>query len=238
MEPALKSSIPPFGIWSTAGHNPAPVSYFRALLLLHRTFSQYPLSVRMHVLGRFLTCPFLRLLDLVQPGMRLLDIGSGHGTFARLAAAVGAGPVIGVEPDLRKILDSYREKAVHFVAGFDEAIGGRFDLITMFDVLYRVPVAEWDPLFARIHARLAPGGMLLIKELDPENRAKFAWNRAQEWVSDRFLKLTIGSAFSYESRHEMEARLLRAGFDAVDVREIDAGYPHSHVAYIARTAGA
>ncbi len=209
------------------------ISYLHALLVLHRTFSSYPAGQRVHILGRFLTCPFLRTLQHVPEGGRVLDIGAGHGTFARLAIEAGAREVVAVEPDLRKTLGGFRHPGVSFVAAFDDAVAGSFDLITIFDVLYRMPSCEWDPLFARVHERLSPGGSLLIKEIDPEIRLKFAWNRTQERLWDRCFGLTLGSDFSYETRDQIRARLERAGFTSFATEEIGAGYPHAHVVYVA-----
>lgn len=210
------------------------VSYLQALMVLHQTFSSRTPAARIHILGRFLTCPFLRTLKHVPEGARVLDIGAGHGTFARLAVEAGAACVVAVEPDMRKALAPKLHPSIRVVAAFDAAVRGEFDLVTMFDVLYRVPRSEWDPLFERIHSRLAPGGIILVKELDPEDRMKFAWNRAQEWISDRFLGLTLGEEFSYETGAQLEERLGRAGFASFRAESIDAGYPHSHVVYTAK----
>lgn len=210
------------------------VSYLRALTVLHHTFSSRPPAARGHILGRFLTCPFLRTLQHVPEGGRVLDIGAGHGTFARLAIEAGAAYVVAVEPDLRKSLSPPVHPRVRFVAAFDDAVRGEFDLVTVFDVMYRIPQGGWDAIFERAYARLAPGGVLLIKELDPEDRLKFAWNRAQERLWDRFLGLTLGGAFSYETRAQIEGRFQRAGFVDFRAESIDAGYPHSHVVYTAR----
>lgn len=164
----------------------------------------------------------------------MLDIGSGHGTFARLAVEAGASSVVAVEPDLRKTLAPPVHERVRTVAAFDDAVRGEFDLVTLFDVLYRIPKDGWNALFARAHARLRPGGVILVKELDPDDRLKFAWNRAQERLWDRLFGLTLGDAFSYETAPQLEARLAEAGFTDFRVEPVGAGYPHSHVVYTAR----
>ncbi|HVT45208.1 MAG TPA: class I SAM-dependent methyltransferase [Thermoanaerobaculia bacterium] len=210
-----------------------PIGYFAALRLLHRTFAGYPLRARMHILGRFLTCPFLRTLDVIPPGSRVLDIGAGHGTYARLLVEDGTREVIAVEPDVRKCVLAYRHPAVRFVAGFDSCIRGTFDVVVLYDVIYRIPLSERDELFQSIFDRVRPGGLFVFKDLDPENRPKMLWNRLQEKISDTFFHLTLGRGFHYETRREFEARIRRAGFESISAREIDRGYPHAHIIYTA-----
>jgi SAM-dependent methyltransferase len=211
---------------------PAP-GFFAALALVRRTYARSPASVQAHAVGRFLTCPFLRMLAAVPPGSRLLDLGAGHGTFARLAVGTGAASAVAVEPDVRKLFATYRHPKVRFVAGYAEAVAGIFDVVSIVDVLYRIPLAAWDPLLRLAHARLAPGGLLVIKEIDPEHRLKGLWNRAQEKVAD-LLGMTLGDAFSYETREQIRARLERLGFTGFAAEEIGGGYPHAHILYAAR----
>lgn len=182
------------------------------------------------MLGRFLTCPFLRVLNHLPAESRVLDIGAGHGIFAHLALESGARSVVAVEPDRRKIFLTCPRPGLGVVGGYDDAVAGTFDAITLFDVLYRFPVGEWDGLFRSVRARLAPGGVFLIKDLDPEKRVKQFWNRTQERISDR-IGLTLGEAWSYETRHQIRARLQRAGFDGFEAVEVGAGYPHAHILY-------
>ena len=211
------------------------MSYLQALSLVRRTWSAAPAATRFHVLGRFLTCPFLRVLYHLPPRARVLDLGAGHGIFAHLALESGARSVVAVEPDRRKIFLTYPRPHLNVVGGYDDSVAGTFDAVTLFDVLYRFPVGEWDGLFRSVRARLAPGGVFLIKELDPENRAKQFWNRTQERISDR-IGLTLGEAFSYETRDQIRGRLLSAGFEGFEAVEIGAGYPHAHILYKATSS--
>ena len=208
---------------------------FQALRLLHHTFHHHSPTQRLHILGRFLSAPFLRTLDTVPMGSRVLDIGAGHGTFARLIADARDANVTALEPDLRKTLAAYRHQRVRFVAGFDDAIRGAFDVVVLYDVLYRIPPADRDALFARIHDRVRPGGTFMLKDIDPSRRVKFHWNRLQERLAD-ILGLSLGDQFTNDSIDVMSDRLARAGFTGMQWRRIDFGYPHAHSLYTARRA--
>jgi SAM-dependent methyltransferase len=119
------------------------------------------------------------------------------------------------------------------ITGYDDVIRGTFDVVAIIDVLYKIPIAEWDALLTRALERLPLGGMLLVKEQDPTARIKNSWNRAQEWLATQ-LRLTLGESFSYESPAAFRARLERLGFRDVEARRIDFGYPHAHALYLAR----
>lgn len=204
-----------------------------ALALLRRDFRRAPRRARLHVLGRFLSCPMLRVVAQVPPGARLLDLGGGHGLFAHLALAAGARWAVVVEPDRRKLLPPIVRQGRAAVVGYAAAIGGTFDAVAILDVLYRLPIARWDEVLTAARDRLAPGGVLLVKEIDPTRRVKGAWNRAQEKLAD-LLHLTLGESFSYEAPEAMRARLAALGFARVEVLPIGRGYPHAHVLYVAR----
>lgn len=211
------------------GPAPAP-TLLGGFRLLRRAFRREPLGVRIHVLGRYLTAPFLRLLRILPEGTRLLDLGAGHGAFSFLAARSRSARCVAVEPDLRKVLAAPRQEGVLRVTGYSDCLRGGFDAVAILDVLYRVPVEGWDAILEDARANLRPGGLLLLKEIDPEDRLKGAWNRAQEKVAD-LLGMTLGEAFSYETKSQMEARLARLGFERIEAVPLGAGYPHAHVLY-------
>jgi len=170
----------------------------------------------------------LRVLNALPANASLLDIGAGHGLFAVLAS--GTRRVVAVEPDARKVRPI---DGIAFVIGFDDAIVGTFDAISIIDVLYKIPLDQWDALLTRCLSRLRTGGILIIKEQDPTARFKNAWNAIQERGASA-LGLTLGESFSYEAPSEFIARLQRLGFVSVNAKRIDFGYPHPHVMYTAR----
>jgi 2-polyprenyl-3-methyl-5-hydroxy-6-metoxy-1,4-benzoquinol methylase len=203
----------------------------RALGLVFRAYGRRSAGVRAHTAIRILTCPLQRVAAAIPAGTRrLLEIGAGHGVFSLLARD-RVPFVVGVEPDLRK---AHRVEGVHVVAGFDDAVGGEFDVLALIDVLYTIPHARWDALLTAARARLRPGGTILVKEQDPAARLKNAWNRVQEFVAQKVLRVTMAEAFAYETRETFTARLERLGFTEVRSTRIDRGYPHPHVLYEAR----
>jgi 2-polyprenyl-3-methyl-5-hydroxy-6-metoxy-1,4-benzoquinol methylase len=206
------------------------VGFIRAFIVLHRVYGRRPLRDRVHTLVRFLTCPMLRVLDAVPHSASLLDIGAGHGLFATLAHARDARRVVAVEPDLRKVRPI---AGVELVIGFDDVVTGTFDAISIIDVLYKIPIADWDALLIRCRERLAVDGLIIIKEQDPTARIKNAWNALQERIATA-LHLTLGESFTYESPAAFLARLTRLGFVDARSKRVDFGYPHPHVLYVAK----
>ncbi|HXG59701.1 MAG TPA: class I SAM-dependent methyltransferase [Thermoanaerobaculia bacterium] len=207
--------------------------WFRGLSILRQTFRGFPLGQQIHIYGRYLTAPFMRTLDVIPKGARVLDIGAGHGTYPRLIAEERDARVVAVEPDLRKTLIAFRHPRVRFVAGFDDAIRGTFDVIVVYDVIYRLPPAQRDALFRRIFDRLPSGGLFVLKDLDPSKRLKWMWNRIQETISDAVFHLTIGEGFYIDTPGQIRERMERAGFTRFHMQHVDTGYPHAHIIYTA-----
>ncbi len=206
----------------------------RAMRVLHRAFRRYAPSHRLHILIRFLTCPFLRTIDDVPLGARVLDIGSGHALYGVLLLDGRVSEVVAVDPDVRKSLLPSPSPKIRKIAGYDDAVRGTFDAVVIFDVAYRMPADVRRELFTRVLERLEPGGTFLFKDMDPRHRLKMKWARFQEWISDRLLRITLGSGFLHQSREDVMTMLEEIGFRDVRARAIDRGYVHPHLLYTAR----
>jgi cyclopropane fatty-acyl-phospholipid synthase-like methyltransferase len=209
------------------------IGYVRALRILHRAFGHYPAGHRLHMLVRFFTCPFTRTIDDVPAGARVLDIGAGHGLYARLITEERAREVVAVDPDQRKSFLPSPSPKIRKVAAYDDAIRGSFDTVVMFDTAYRMSLDVQRAVFERAFARLRPGGTFILKEMDATS-FKMRWARFQEWLSDTFLHLTIGSGFFCQSPDELRAMLTAIGFTDFQARAVDRGYLHPHMLFTAR----
>jgi SAM-dependent methyltransferase len=206
----------------------------RALRILHRAFRGYPPKHRIHILIRYLTCPFLRTLDVIPEGSRVLEIGAGHGVYALLIATERAREVIAVDPDLRKMLLPSPSPRIRKVGGFENCIRGTFNAIVFYDTLYLFEVPDRPALFASLFERLKPGGTLVLKDMDPSDRLKTWWAKTQEDLNTRFLHITTGSGFVHQRKEELAALLEAAGFVDFHARSVGRGYPHPHILYTAR----
>lgn len=213
------------------------MSWLDAARFLRRVYRDYPLTHRLHVLVRFVTCPFVRTVCDAPPGGRFLEIGAGHGIYSYLCARDETRAVIAVEPDLRKSVHPEHASGVQWIAGFDECVRGSFDTIVIYDATYRMSIEYRTALYRRVFDRLRPGGTFILKDMDPGHSWKMKWARLQEWLSDTFLKVSIGSGFIYQTRQEVEATLRGIGFEDFRARAIDGGYPHPHIIYSARKPG-
>jgi len=213
---------------------PMSIGPVRALRILHRAFGRYPVRARVHILIRFLTCPFLRAIDDVPRGARVLDIGAGHGLFSVLLAAERVKEIIAVDPDLRKGFLPTPSQKVRKVAGYDESIRGQFGAVVMFDVAYLLRPPIQRALFERVFARLEPGGTFVLKEMDPSRPLKITWARFQERLNESYIHTTEGSGFTILTKDEVVSVLRDVGFADVRYRAIDRGYLHPHLLYTAR----
>jgi cyclopropane fatty-acyl-phospholipid synthase-like methyltransferase len=203
-----------------------------------------PAFWRLHQVGRSLLSPFMALIEQLPaspPGhpLTVLDLGCGHGVF--LAMAKRKRPdieVIGLDLSEDKIAGArqvfaasdytVRELAVKDIAAFDKQA---VDVITILDVLYLVPLEQWEGILRQCHDCLKPGGKLLLKEMDRSITWKFRLLYLEETLAVKILGLTLGSKFTFPSAQYVRSLMASVGFSVREV-PMDRGYFVPHLLWI------
>ena len=167
---------------------------------------------------------------------RVLDIGCGFGLFALYYAQMHPElEVHGFDLSARRI-DMAREAArtlglsnafFHVQNATELRAEQRFDAVYMLDVVHHVPFDAVEGLLREVRGSLAPGGVLLVKDLDTEP----AWQRLFAHALD--LAMSPSSPPRYWSTDELGALLGRLGFDVKRHAMVDI-LPYPHVLYVMR----
>ncbi len=204
-----------------------PVNRARSL------YGDESLGVRIHVGARVLTCPLQRVVDAVPRDGQILDFGCGHGLLSLMLADGSAQrEVTGFDVDEAKISIARRvgARALATVDFTDDptVVGGRqWDGIVICDVLYLLDLDARRRVIAQMVSSLAPGGVLVIKEIDVEPAWKLHLAILQEHLATRVLRITEGSGVEFlppaELRSDLEAHGLHTRGQTIDRYS---PYPH------------
>jgi trans-aconitate methyltransferase len=212
--------------------------------LVSRAVAAYgdePRGVRFHVGVRARTCPFAELEARVPAAGHVVDVGCGHG-LGSLVLALG-GPerqVVGVDIDADKLPHGVAAAAragatnVAFEAiepGWRPAVPA--DAIVLVDVLYLLGRDAARALLADLCGWLAPGGQLLVKEIDVVPRWKYQLARVQELVATRVTRITEGEQVAFLPPADIAAVLADAGLEVERV-PLHRGRPHPHHLVVGR----
>lgn len=212
----------------------------RAALALYR---DQPLSARVHTTVRWLSAPLSSVAAALPPSGQVLEIGCGHGLFAAYAALSSAErKVHGTDIDVDKIavarnaLQSLAPRLTVEAAPDGAVPVGPWDGIAIVDVLYLLPAERQRALLIEAAAALAPGGRLVIKEMDVLPRWKARWNKTQESLSVRALRITEGATIEFVDPVLMAQWLAEEGL-SVSRQRLDRGRVHPHHLLVGQRAG-
>lgn len=97
----------------------------------------------------------------------------------------------------------------------------------MLDILHHVPPPARTALLQGIHEALAPGGILILKDIDSHPR----WKVFFTWVLDMLMSPAYPP--KYADRAVLRALLVDLGFD-VKIHTLPDLLPYPHVMYICR----
>jgi SAM-dependent methyltransferase len=202
-----------------------------------------PLGDRVHTRVRWWTVPFADLELEVPLAGSILEVGCGHGLLSCYLALTGrARDVVGVDIDADKI-EVARTAAAGLRPGearvrFEASAGslptaeGGWRCIVIADVLYLLGAEGRRRLLDDCLAALAPGGSLVVKEIDVHPRWKARLATVQELASTRVLRITEGDEVDFAAPAELAAHLEQRGCTTM-VKRLDRGYPHPHCVILA-----
>jgi SAM-dependent methyltransferase len=165
-----------------------------------------------------------RLLQLVAPGGRILDLGCGSGKpIARYLLDRGYR-VTGVDasPEMLRLARANCPEAALILADLRSVeLPGGYDGVVAWDSVFHLPKAEHAPVFRAMHRWLAPGAPLLLS----------VGGRDVEFVAPMF-----GIDFYYSGHSpEVSAALLRAAGFEIILAEVDDPSSRGHVAILCRS---
>jgi len=205
-------------------------------------FDSLPLAERLFVRARLASAPLVEVASRVT-GRRVLDVGCGHGVLCALMShGHPEREVVGLDPDPRKIdwakASVGRAPNARFEVGTVQALApleaGRFDCVTVADVLYLLPEREHGTFLAACHQLLRPGGTLLLKEAEDDGGWRTTKALVQEQLMVRLLGRTRSSgAIGFSTRAHMSDQIVKAGFRVTEVVRLSRLSTTPHVLYVA-----
>lgn len=152
-----------------------------------------------------------KVRNLLQPGIRCLDFGCGHGFFVRALLAQGRdafGFDIGVEK-----IESKENSRITYAQQFGDYSAYNFDLITAWHVLEHM--RDPDVTLNQLAARLKQGGKLFIAvpNLDSSGFRRFGvkWG----WTQQPYVHI------NHFTHSNLTLLLQNHGFDVVSVKTSD-----------------
>jgi 2-polyprenyl-3-methyl-5-hydroxy-6-metoxy-1,4-benzoquinol methylase len=197
-------------------------------------------AARLHTMVRWWSAPFPAIEDALPPTGRILEIGCGHGLFSTYAALAQPGRVVhGVDIDPDKIRDAQAsvrggDARLSFALAPSGAVPeGPWDGVVIVDVLYLLSEADQRALLEEALATLAPGGVLVVKEMALQPAWKARWNTTQETLAVKLLGITEGHDFTFVPPSRIAEWLTAKGATVRD-RRVDRGRLHPHHLIVAQ----
>lgn len=167
----------------------------------------------------------------------IVDLGCGHGLFSSLLAQQSLQRrVIGIDLDAHKIEVAQTVKLPNLTYQVGDIAAANVppaQAVTILDVFYLLPYDAQEKLLQVCAEKLAPGGVILLKDMAEKPRWKVWMNWLEEFMAVRVLRITLGSEFYFRPRVEWQALFQELGF-TVETIPLDRGYYHPHVLFVAR----
>jgi 2-polyprenyl-3-methyl-5-hydroxy-6-metoxy-1,4-benzoquinol methylase len=199
-------------------------------------------GLRLMMAFRPYLCPFDRLIRQVPHGATVLDIGCGGGLFLSLLSRLGmissgvgfdtGAAAIGLARDAashRPAQESATPLEFMRRSVAEEWPAGQFTVVALVDLLHHLPDKLRRPTIQQAAAHLAPGGILLYKDIGPSPVWRAIGNSLHDLVLARQL-------VHYTALDRIDAWAAEEGL-ACEVRESPHRLWYSHELRVYRAAG-
>lgn len=131
---------------------------------------------RLKVYYRPLVCPFADLINLVQEGDKVGDVGCGSGQFCLLLAEFAKpSSVFGIEisnrliDNAKQLFQKHSKVSAHFEyfdgIHFPDEIS-TLDIVFLNDVLHHVPASMQEQFMINLIGKMKKGAKLIVKDID------------------------------------------------------------------------
>ncbi len=199
-----------------------------------------PMSCRLRVIIRYLSCPFKSLLSEFPLNGRVLDVGCGDGLLLYLLNREpnpSTRECVGIDVAENKIANA-RQLRLDSIKFYREDVADvpseSFDCVSITDVLYLLPFSSWATFLKECIRTLRKDGLLIVKETVDRPRWKFLIAYLQELLSIYLTRMTKGAHPHLESLDVYQESISAAGAEVFQTKRIDAGLPYPHVLFLAR----
>lgn len=200
-------------------HPLPPDPYRDASLAVVARYREVGWASAMFVQSKLESDPIYRQMAARRPfASPVLDIGCGLGQSELLLAELQPEiEVLGIDWDPKKLRRARQAAAGHPRVRFSAADARQGDFprsgtVLIFDSLHYSPIAQQDDLLRRAARAVAPGGRILLRELDNARGWRSAVTRGQERLA-RWLRWHHGLGLYFRPAAEMAAILREEGLE-------------------------
>ncbi len=172
------------------------------------------------------------LKQMLEEGIKFLDIGCGNGTLIiQLAQAFANSKFVGVNPDIHGIeaanttisqLALNKRVSVENIGGENLSYKDEFDMVCMVVTLHEIPTDVREEVVDKAYQVLKTGGHLLILDFPYPSKLEDFRNPMYAYgILDQFYEMCMGTV--HLTTQEQEQMLTKAGFKNIQREPIGKG---------------
>lgn len=167
-------------------------AYFREQLIYNYIYKGPVLEWYMRIKTR-MENNYALFHDLLPKEGRIMDIGCGYGFMCYMLSFLETGRVMtGIDYDEEKIATAQhaflRNERIHFeAADITQYVLPEQDAFVLLDVLHYLPPAEQEKLIVQCMAKLAPGGIIIVRDGDTDLGKRHGGTKLTELFSTKLL---------------------------------------------------